>query len=199
MQYQWRDYSPQSHVFVEAWVDGDGKRYTGLDDGVEEYYTSWLNEPATRLGQNFWCKVIYQADNPFAFIAFSEHNGRFTISEYLVSPPMRGKGYGSSALIELLNKSEQIIKRNIYNAEAVVFPSIIPSQKAFESRVLVRPCPSGRRCMVLSLPKALHTVIFYSLPIHTGFSPICKFYGIFTLKPAFGGLYLFKRILGFKS
>lgn len=39
MQYQWRDYSPQSHVFVEAWVDGDGKRYTGLDDGVEEYYT----------------------------------------------------------------------------------------------------------------------------------------------------------------
>lgn len=56
----------------------------------------------------------------------------FTISEFIIRPDRRGKGLGSSALMELLTRSENILGIKIKDADAVIFPDNAASQKAFE-------------------------------------------------------------------
>ena len=75
----------------------------------------------------FWLKR-----KAFAVIEFCIHEGVFTIMEMLVAPEKRGQGMGSKLIKELLEKSKTIIGIDIEKAEAIIFPSNIASQKAFE-------------------------------------------------------------------
>lgn len=52
--------------------------------------------------------------------------------EVLIAPKKRGQGKGSKLLKELLNCKE-IIGFTIQKSEAVIYPSNIASQKAFEN------------------------------------------------------------------
>ena len=52
--------------------------------------------------------------------------------EVLISPEKRSQGKGSKLLKELLN-SKEIIDIRIEKSEAVIYPSNIASQKAFEN------------------------------------------------------------------
>lgn len=132
MKFTWDDYSATYKDVVETWLDGDAKRFTGCDDGFEEYYTYWVNEPDTKLGENFWAKIILQEKLPVGVLVLARWENIFTVSEYIISPDYRGNGIGSSALVELLTESKMILGVEILNANAVIYPNNVPSQKAFE-------------------------------------------------------------------
>ena len=55
------------------------------------------------IGIDYWCKVVYEGETPFAIIAFCLHEGNLHIMELLVRPEMRGRGYGTMLLRELLS------------------------------------------------------------------------------------------------
>ncbi len=54
------------------------------------------------------------------------------ISEIIIAPEKRGMGYGSALIRELTENTLDIIGKNVKLFEAVIFPSNIASQKAFE-------------------------------------------------------------------
>lgn len=132
MRFKWIDYTSIYKDIVDSWVDEEAKRFTGCDEGFEKYYQYWVNDPDTKLGENFWVKIILLEDAPVGIIAIGLWNGVFTISEFIIRPDSRGIGLGSSALTELLTLSEDIIGVGIKCANAVIFPNNIASQKTFE-------------------------------------------------------------------
>jgi len=130
--FTWIDYSTTYKGVVETWLDEEAKRFTGCDDGFEEYYNYWVNEADTQLGENFWAKVICKENTPVGIIVFGMWDDLFNVSEYIISPDDRGKGIGSAALAELMLESKMILGVEITEACAVIYPNNIPSQKAFE-------------------------------------------------------------------
>ena len=132
MIFTWIDYTPETMGYVENWLDEYAVRMTGMDDGFPQEYEYWSNEDCNTVGENFWCKVVFEKGIPFAVIEFGMHEGVVTIMETLVAPEKRGQGMGSKAIKELLENSKIIIGIDIEKAEAIIFPSNIASQKAFE-------------------------------------------------------------------
>lgn len=132
MIFTWIDYTPETMGYVENWLDEYAVRMTGMDDGFRQEYEYWSNEDYNIVGENYWCKVVFENEIPFAVIEFGMHEGVVTIMETLVAPEKRGQGMGSKAIKELLEKTKTIIGIDIERAEAIIFPSNIASQKAFE-------------------------------------------------------------------
>ena len=131
MNYTWKDYDPETMGDVEKWLDRKAVRMTGMDDGFHDFYEYWAKEDGFIVGENYWCKVVFEEEKPFAVIALGLYEGNITIMETLVAPKMRGKGKGSKMLKELLENGKDIIGFNIQKAEAIIFPSNEASQKAF--------------------------------------------------------------------
>ena len=132
MNFIWRDYNPKTMMYVEKWIDESAIKTTGLDEGFCDFYEYWTKEEGFVVGENFWCKVVFENDEPFAVISFCLHEGTILIMETVVAPEKRGQGRGSKLLKELL-ESEEIIGSAIHKCEATIYPSNIASKKAFEN------------------------------------------------------------------
>lgn len=132
MQYKWKDYIPETMDFVECWLDALAVHFTGLDDGWQDFYEYWLNEEHSILGKNYWCKVVYENETPFAVVALGINDGTLIIMELVVKPDMRNKGMGTLLLKELMENGKAILNEDIQKAEAVIYPSNVASQKVFE-------------------------------------------------------------------
>ena len=132
MNFVWLDYNPNTMGFVEDWLDGSAAQSTGLDEGFRSFYEYWVKEDGFAVGENFWCKVIFENDKPFAVIAFCQHARKTIIMEVLIAPEKRGQGKGSALLKELLG-DEAIIGFTIQKSEAIIYPGNVASQKAFEN------------------------------------------------------------------
>ena len=131
MNYVWCDYNPDTMPYIENWLDESAVKSTGLDEGFRTFYEYWANEDGFVVGENFWCKVTFENNQPFAVIAFCQHEHKTIIMEVLLAPDKRGQGKGTTLLKELLS-NEEIIGFAILKSEAVIYPSNIASQKAFE-------------------------------------------------------------------
>ena len=132
MNFGWYDYNPETMEYVETWLDEHAIRMTGMDDGFRDNYEYWANEGENIVGENYWCKVVFENEKPFAVIQFGFHEDTFTIMETFVAPEKRNQGKGTELLKELLANGNAIIGREINRADAVIFPSNKASQKAFE-------------------------------------------------------------------
>lgn len=132
MNYVWRDYDPQTMQYIESWLDEHAAKATGLDEGFCSFYEYWANEDGFVVGENFWCKVVFENDEPFGVIAFGLHEYRIIVMEVLIAPEKRGQGKGTKLLKELLSCKE-IIGFTVEKSEAVIYPNNIASQKAFEN------------------------------------------------------------------
>lgn len=131
MNFTWCDYNPETMQYVEKWLDKLAVRMTGIDDGFRDNYEYWANDGEHIVGENYWCKVVFENENPFAVIQLSLYEGTVTIMETFVAPEKRGQGKGSKMIKELLRNGKMIIDFDIHIAEAVIYPSNIASQKAF--------------------------------------------------------------------
>ena len=132
MNYVWRDYNPNTMGYIEAWLDESAIQSTGLDDGFRDFYEYWANEDGFVVGENFWCKVVFENDTPFAVIAVCRHEQKTNIMEVVIAPEKRGQGKGSKLLKEFLESTE-ITGCAIHKSEAVIYPDNIASKKAFEN------------------------------------------------------------------
>ena len=132
MNFAWLDYDPETMGYLENWLDADAVRTTGLDQGFRDFYDYWAKEDGFTVGENFWCKVVCENDEPFAVVAFGLYECKILIMEIVVAPEKRGQGMGTKLLKELLEEKE-IIGTGIQKSEAVIFPGNVASQKAFEN------------------------------------------------------------------
>jgi len=131
MAFLWHDYHPEAMGYIENWLDANTVKSTGLDEGFRAFYEYWARETGFSLGKNYWCKVVFEKNEPLAVIAFCLHEGKLIIMEIVVAPKKRSQGIGSRLLRELL-ENEEILGFAVENSEAVIFPDNTASQKAFE-------------------------------------------------------------------
>ncbi|MBO5066140.1 MAG: GNAT family N-acetyltransferase [Clostridia bacterium] len=132
MIFTWEDYNPETMGYVENRLDEYAVKMTGMDDGFRDNYEYWANEDYNTIGENFWCKVVFENETPFAVIQLGIYEGVVTVMETLVAPGKRGQGKGSMVIEELLHNAKSIIGIDVEKAEAVIFPSNTALQKAFE-------------------------------------------------------------------
>ncbi len=133
MAYPWIDYTPDHAPVAESFLDDTARRMTGCEDGWEDYYTYWATHPATRMGENFWAKVICPEDRPIAVMALALHSdGTLTVSEFIVSPCERGKGHGTAILRDLLAHGREMLGVEFGRVLAVIYPHNTASKRAFE-------------------------------------------------------------------
>ena len=132
MNFDWQDYNPETMGYVENWLDEHAVRMTGMDEGFRQEYEYWSNEDYNIVGENYWCKVVFENEVPFAVIEFGLYEGVVTIMETFVAPEKRGQGMGSKLIKELIENAKDVIGIDIEKSEAIIFPINIASQKAFE-------------------------------------------------------------------
>lgn len=132
MEFVWHDYNPNTMGYIENWLDESAVKATGLDEGFQKFYESWTSEDGFIIGKNFWCKVVSENGEPFAVIAFCQHELKAIIMEIVIEPKKRGQGKGTKLLRELL-ECKELLDFAIQKSEAVIYPDNIGSQKAFEN------------------------------------------------------------------
>ena len=132
MNFGWKDYSARYASIVESWMDAEAKRFSGCDEGWEDYFNYWKNDKQTQLGINFWGKVVFMHSIPIAVISLALADEKIIVSEFIVAPSYRGRGFGTQILQELLSHGTEIIGFAIHTVRAVIFPNNIASQRAFE-------------------------------------------------------------------
>ena len=134
MRYEWFDYSADDAETVDGWMDEDARYDTGCDDGWDAYITAMCGEDYIRVGENFRCKVIFSEHQPLAAVAcYLAEDGTLCVSEFVVRPDVRGRGYGRTILRELLCHADTILGWKLRAAQAVIFPNNKASVRAFEA------------------------------------------------------------------
>ena len=132
MRFLWRDYDPDTMAFVETWLDDAAVAMTGMEEGWRADFLYWSTAGGMTPGRDYWGKIVCEGETPFAAVSFCRGEAAFHIMELLVRPSLRGRGYGTALLRELLREGETILGRQIQQATAVVFPGNRPSIRAFE-------------------------------------------------------------------
>ena len=80
-----------------------------------------------------YCKMVFWEGKSIAVVAFGYYRSDVTISEIIISPEMRSKGYGTEILKELVCLPRIWFPEPISRFSAIVFAQNIASQKAFQN------------------------------------------------------------------
>ncbi len=131
MMFTWREYTEADASLADGWLDEAAIKLTGLDEGFDDCCQYWKEQPETLWGENMWAKLFCADGTPVGVCLLAMEKGVLTVSEMLMDPKQRGKGYGSAALQELLAEGNAILGKQILSAKAVIYPDNIASQRAF--------------------------------------------------------------------
>lgn len=131
MYFEWVDYCFEDAVLVNSWLDPQTAAMTGLDQGWDEYWQAVLADAKNFPGCRDFCKIVRKNSLSIAVVAFGCYQGTAVISEIIVAPDLRSKGYGSEIIQELLTCSDILLGECNNKFTAVIFPDNLPSKKAF--------------------------------------------------------------------
>ncbi len=132
MKFKWEKYNNSHEELVNSWLDDTAVKFTGIDNGWNEFYSYWMQESEKNDTCEDFCFIVSECDVPFAVIYVAIQLCELTVSECVVAPDKRGKGYGSSVIKELIDNCTALVEKSIVKANAVIYPNNIASQKAFE-------------------------------------------------------------------
>lgn len=133
MIFNWIDYIPEYSALIDSWLDPYAEKMTGIDEGWDSYWNAVLLDAVNFPGCVDCCKLVLKAGQPIAVVAFGYYQNDVTISEIIVAPEMRSKGYGSDIIKELIQLSRNWIPDPISRFSAIVFAQNVSSQKAFQN------------------------------------------------------------------
>ncbi len=131
MRFRWRNYDSSDAGLVDSWLDGDAVRQTGLDDGWQSFYDYWMAQSRAGEGKDR-CFLLWQGNMPFAVMYLCVLGGEMILSELVVAPGMRGRGYGTAVIMELLENAVMLVGTPVCAVKAAIFPGNLASVRAFE-------------------------------------------------------------------
>lgn len=140
MTFNWTDYKTEHAALVDSWFDDTAVRMTGIEDGFDKEWRATLDEAKNFPGCRDFCKIVSENGVPFAVVKYGFYQNNVTVSVIIVDPVQRGKGRGSAALRELVINPNTLVGEKVDKFEAVIFPSNVASQKAFEKAGFAFDC-----------------------------------------------------------
>lgn len=132
MKFQWTDYSAEDAPTVDRWLDVDAVAMTGLDMLWDDYWNALLADAVNFPGCKDYCKMVRVDGMAVAAVCFGHYEGVATVSEIVVAPQFRGRGYGTRILQDLIAHSGELLGEKVDKISAVIFPANVASQRAFE-------------------------------------------------------------------
>jgi RimJ/RimL family protein N-acetyltransferase len=133
MIFHWIDNTPEYATLIDSWLDVTAVKMTGIDEGWDSYWNAVLLDAVNFPGCVDHCKIVLAEGQPVAVVAFGYYRNDVTISEIIVAPEMRAKGYGSRIIQELISLSRIWFPDPISRFSAIVFAQNIASQKVFQN------------------------------------------------------------------
>ena len=133
MHFEWIDYIAEYAASIDSWLDDSAIEMTGIDEGWDNYWNAVLLDALNYPGCVDYCKIVFTEGKPIAVVTFGYYRGDVTISEIIILPGMRSKGYGSKILKELILLSRIWFPDPISRFNAIVFAQKFASQKAFQN------------------------------------------------------------------
>ena len=133
MLFNWIDYISAYSALIDSWLDPSAEKMTGIDEGWDSYWNAVLLDAVNFPGCVDFCKLVLKEGQPIAVVAFGYYQNDVTISEIIVAPEMRAKGYGSDIIKELIQLSSNWFPDPISRFSAIVFAQNVASQKAFQN------------------------------------------------------------------
>ena len=130
--FSWIDYTEEYALLVKSWLDDEAVKYTGIDQGWDEYYEYCVNDLSPLVNGEVYIKIACEDNIPFGVFCLCNVDGTYSISEIFIAPKKRGMGYGTKALQDMLLHSKEILGVDIACAKTVIFPDNTASKKAFE-------------------------------------------------------------------
>jgi RimJ/RimL family protein N-acetyltransferase len=136
--FQWNDYTNAYAQLVDSWLDEEAVAMTGISDGWDVYWSSVLEDAANYPGCADYCKVIFEDSVPIAAVCYGIYENTMTVSEFVVSPELRGMGKGTQLLTDLVEFVGKCGHDAVNRIEAVVYPQNIASQNVFRKAGFVQ-------------------------------------------------------------
>lgn len=133
MEFLWVDYRSGDAELIDSWLDDTAVAMTGIDSGWEKYWQEVIADAVNYSGCEDRCKLVKRDGIPVAAIVFGCYRGVVTISEIVVAPFMRAKGFGTQIIRELVMNANCWFQDGIDQFRAVVFPDNLASKKAFQN------------------------------------------------------------------
>ena len=131
MEFTWTDYRDENAAMVDGWLDENAVSMTGLDMGWDNYWNAVQADAINFPGCKDFCKLVNENGVTIAAICFGCYQGVATVSEIVVAPMCRGKGYGPRILQELVAYADDLLGERPTSFCSVIFPENLPSQRAF--------------------------------------------------------------------
>lgn len=131
MFFEWIDYTADAADLVDGWLDDSAVAMTGIDQGWDRYWKEVQADSVNYPGCRDFCKLVSLDGIPIAAVVFGCYRGDAVISEIVVDPSQRSKGYGWQIIRELVTHTDVWFGEKVDKFNAVIFPSNLPSQKAF--------------------------------------------------------------------
>lgn len=131
MVFNWVDYASQDASLVDGWLDETAISMTCIDSGWDQYWNEVITDSVNYPGCKDFCKLVKLNDVPIAAVVFGHYRGTVTISEILLEPSHRSKGYGSRIIRELIENSDTWFVERTELFRAVILVSNVASRKAF--------------------------------------------------------------------
>lgn len=116
---------------MDSWLDETAVAMTGLDMGWDNYWNAVQADAINFPGCKDFCKLVNENGVTIAAICFGCYQGVATVSEIVVAPMCRGKGYGPRILQELVAHADDLLGERPTRFCAVIFPENLASQRAF--------------------------------------------------------------------
>ncbi len=131
MEFEWKPYSAADVGVVDCWLDARAIEDTGLENGWRSFYHYWMLEDPSSEGRDR-CYLIGLNGDAIGVLYLAVQGGTVTISEFLLAPDFRGRGYGARVLQDLLNNLESLVSGPIGLVRAVTLPGNAAAIRCFE-------------------------------------------------------------------
>ena len=112
-------------------MDDAAVAMTGIDSGWDKYWNDVIADSANYPGCMDFCKLVSFDGVPVGAVVFGCYCGDAVISEIVVAPYFRGKGFGPRIIQELVTHADVWFDDKINRFHAVIFSDNEASQKAF--------------------------------------------------------------------
>ncbi len=66
MRFKWEKYHSTYEKLVDSWLDDVAVKFTGLDDGWNDFYSYWMQVSKTDDTCEDFCFIVSECDVPFA-------------------------------------------------------------------------------------------------------------------------------------
>lgn len=130
--FVWDDYSEKYKDLISDWTDDEALKFA-INTTWHDEYMYYLAEAEYEYNKGFFCKIVFDAETPIAVLILLTGDGfPVTVNPMIINPSLRGKGYGTEIVRQLISNIDELVPNHSDIIEAGVDIENTASRRIFE-------------------------------------------------------------------